>query len=212
MAAVVGVAGGTGAGKSAIVRALVDRVGGRVIDLDSYYLDRSGLAPDERDRINYDEPAAIDVALLADHLGRLARGEPVEKPVYSFATHTRSGVEAVAPARLVIVEGLFTLWWTSLRSMLDLKVFVDSPPDLRLIRRIRRDMRERGRTMEQVLQQHLATVRPMHERYVEPTRAHADVVVVNDGPIEDAVEHMLVVVRRRNIDGLAGAAAERQSA
>jgi uridine kinase len=210
MALVIGVAGGTGAGKSAIVRALVDRVGGRVIDLDSYYLDRSGLTPAERDRVNYDEPAAIDVALLADHLGRLTRGEPVDKPVYSFATHTRSGVEPIAPTRLVIVEGLFTLWWPSLRSLLDLKVFVDSPPDLRLIRRIRRDMTERGRTLEHVLQQHLATVHPMHERYVEPTRAYADVVVGNDGPMEDAVERMLAAVRRRTADGLAGAVAERQ--
>jgi uridine kinase len=206
MASLIGIAGGTGAGKSAIVRAFVDRFGGRAIDLDSYYLDRSGVAPEERGRINYDEPAAIDVPLLVEHLGRLARGEPVQKPLYSFATHTRVGVETVKPAQLVIVEGLFTLWWASVRSLLDVKVFVDAPPDLRLIRRIRRDIAERGRTLEQVLQQHLGTVRPMHERYVEPTRAHADMVVTNDGVIDDALERVLMAVRRRKIDGPAAAA------
>ena len=210
MALVIGVAGGTGAGKSAIVRALVDRVGARAIDLDSYYLDRSGLTPAERDRVNYDEPAAIDVELLADHLGRLTRGESADKPVYSFATHTRRGIEPIAPARLVIVEGLFTLWWPALRSLLDLKIFVESPADLRLIRRIRRDMTERGRTLEHVLQQHLTTVHPMHERYVEPTRAYADVVVANDGLMEDAVERVLAAIRRRTAGGLAATAPERQ--
>lgn len=201
----IGVAGGTGSGKSAIVRALVDRVGGTVIDLDSYYRDRSGLHPAERGRINYDEPIAIDDGLLVAQLARLVDGESVQKPVYSFESHSRVGVEVIAPARLVIVEGLFTLWWESLRSLLDVKLFVDAPPDLRLIRRIRRDVAERGRTVDQVVQQYLASVRPMHERYVEPTRAHADLVVSNDGPIADATERVIDVVRRRKIDGAAAA-------
>jgi uridine kinase len=114
----------------------------------------------------------------------------------------------VAPARLVVVEGLFTLWWGPLRSLLDVKVFVDAPPDLRLIRRIRRDIAERGRTLDQVLHHYTATSRPTHARYVEPTRAHADLVVTNDGPIEDAVERVIASLRRRKVEGFAGAAAQ----
>jgi len=195
---IVGLAGGTGSGKSAIARSLVARVGGCVIDLDSYYQDRSS-----------DDPASIDVGLLVTQLEQLTRGEAVRKPVYSFESHAQTGVEVIAPARLVLVEGLFTLWWEGLRSLLDVKVFVDAPPDVRLIRRIRRDTAERGRTLEQVLQQYAGTVRLGHERYVEPTRAHADLVVTNDGPIEDAVECVIGSVRRRKVDGLTGAAARR---
>ena len=195
MAHLIGVAGGTGSGKSTLARALVDRFGGCLIHLDSYYLDRSGLPPEERVRLNYDEPAAIDAALLVEHLRRLARGEPVQKPLYSFETHTRVGGEMVTPARLLIVEGLFTLWWEPLRALLDVKVFVDAPADVRLIRRTRRDVAERGRTVDQVLEQYLGTVRPMHERYVEPTKAHADLVVVNDGRLSDCVAQVEAAVR-----------------
>jgi uridine kinase len=205
----IGLAGGTGAGKSTIVQALVDRFGGCVIDLDSYYVDRSALPPEERNRVNYDQPAAFDDGLLVEHLERLTSGEAVPKPVYSFETHTRVGVVTVAPARLVIVEGLFTLWWEALRALLAVKVFVDAPADLRLVRRIRRDVAERSRTMEQVLQQYGSTVRPMHERFVEPTRAHADVIVTNDGPIEDTVEHAIIALRGRIADGSSVIAARR---
>ena len=203
---IIGVAGGTGSGKSSIVRSLVDRIGGYVIDLDSYSLDRSASPPEQRSQTGDDEPAAIDVALLVAQLGDLRRGEAIRKPVYSADAQVRTGVEIVAPARLVIVEGLFTLWWGSLRSLLDVKVFVDAPADLRLSRRIRRDLAEPGRTLEQVLHEYSGTVRPAHERYVEPTRVHADDVVTNDGPLEDAVEQVIALVRRRRVDGLAGAA------
>jgi uridine kinase len=205
----IGLAGGTGAGKSTIVRALVDRLGGCAIDLDAYYLDRSGLSPEERARINYDQPSAFDDALLVQHLERLIAGQAIPKPVYAFDTHTRVGIEMVAPARLVIVEGLFALWWESLRSLFAVKVFVEAPADVRLVRRIRRDAAERHRTTEQVLQQYVGTVRPMHERYVEPTRAHADVIVTNDGPIEDTVERVVSVLRGRIADGSTTDAARR---
>lgn len=203
----IGIAGGTGSGKSAIVRGLVERLGGCVLDLDSYYLDRSHLDPTERRRVNYDEPAAIDAPLLVDHLSRLSRGEPVQKPVYSFESHSRVGLALVAPARLMIVEGLFTLWWESLRALLDVKVFVDAPPDIRLARRLRRDVTERGRTIEQVLHQYLATVRPMHDRYVESTRGQADLVILNDGPLQDALEQVIAAIRRRKANGVAALAA-----
>jgi len=193
---IIGLAGGTGSGKSSIVRGPVARIGGCVIDLESYALDGSSAD---------DEPEAIDTTLLVTQLGELRRGEAIRKPVYSLETHTRTGVEVVAPARLVLVEGLFTLWWESLRSLLDVKVFVSAPADLRLIRRIRRDLAERGCTVEQVLHQYSGPVRTAHERYVEPTRAHADDVVINDGPLEDTVEQVIALVRRRRVDALAGA-------
>lgn len=206
---IIGLGGGTGAGKSVIARNLVAQVGGCVIDLDSYHRDRGGLPPEERSLVSYDDPTTIDITLLVEHLEQFARGEAIRKPVYSFEAHARTGLETVAPARLVLVEGLFTLWWEALRSRLDVKVFVDAPPDLRLIRRIRRDIAARGRTLEQVLHRYTAGERSTHERYVEPTRAQADLVVTNDGPIEDAVEHLIASVRRRKADGLAPAAAPR---
>lgn len=202
---IIGLAGGTGSGKSSIVRSLVARIGGCAIDLESYALDRSALPPDERSQIADDEPASIDTALLVAQLEELRRGESIRKPVYSPEARARTGVEVVAPARLVLVEGLFTLWWDALRPLLDVKVFVDAPADLRLVRRIRRDLADRGRTVEQVLHQYAGPLRAAHERYVAPTRVYADVVVTNDGPLEDAVEQVIALVRRKRVDGLAGA-------
>ena len=191
----IGIGGGTGSGKSTVVRALLDRFGGVCVDLDSYYRDRSAVGLEERERVNYDEPAAIDVALLVDHLQRLATGETLQKPTYSFHTHTRVGFEVLPPSPLILVDGLFTLWWEELRRLLDLKVFVDAPADLRLLRRIQRDVTERGRSVESVLTQYLRTVRPMHEHYVEPTRAHADLVVANDGHAEEFVKRVVASVQ-----------------
>jgi uridine kinase len=183
----------------------VERIGGCVIDLESYTLDRSAFPPEERSALGDDEPATIDTSLLLTHLEDLRRGEAIRRPVYSPEKHARTGAAIVAPARLVLVEGLFTLWWESIRSLLDVKVFVHAPADLRLIRRIRRDLADRGRTVEQVLYQYSSSVRSAHERYVEPTRVHADDVVTNDGPLEDAVDQVLALVRRRRVDGLAAA-------
>lgn len=161
------------------------------MDLDSYYVDRSQLAPEDPLQVNYDSPDAFDVALLVAHLKTLGQGSSVRKPVYCFRTHRRIGSDTVAPARLIVVEGLFPFWWEPVRVLLDLKVFVDAPADLRLIRRLQRDVAERGRTIDQVLDQYLRTVRPMQERYVEPARTRADVVMVNDGSIEDRVQELM---------------------
>jgi uridine kinase len=193
--ALLGIAGGTGTGKSTIARALLARVDGCVLGVDSYYRDLSHLAPGERARQNFDEPAAIEFTLLVEHLRQLAQGCPVLKPVYSFDTHTRVDAVTVAPAPLIVVEGLFALWWTELRALLDHKVYLDAPPDLRLARRIQRDVIERGRTVDSILEQYLATVRPMHERYVEPTRAYADLVVTNTGTLEESLAPVLNAIQ-----------------
>jgi uridine kinase len=202
---IIGLAGGTGSGKTSIVRGLVERIGGCVIDVESYTLDRSAPLAGERTAVGDDEPAAIDIALLVSHLDDLRRGEIIRRPVYSPETHARTGVALVAPARLVLVEGLFTLWWESLRALLDVKVFVDAPADLRLMRRLRRDLADRGRTVEPALYQYSSSARSAHERYVEPTRVYADDVVTNDGPLENAVDQVLALVRRRRVDALAAA-------
>jgi uridine kinase len=166
-----------------------------VIELDAYYRDRRHLPPEERTAINFDEPDAFDLDLLLHHLKTLRLGEPVPKPVYSFEHHCRVGQRETRPAPLVIVEGLFTLWWPEVRRGLDFTVFVDAPADIRLMRRIRRDLLERGRTVTSVLDQYLRSVRPMHERFIEPTRSHADLVIGNDGDIDSVVAALQAALR-----------------
>ncbi len=203
----VGIAGGTGSGKSALVQALLLRLGGCVLDVDSYYHDLGHMSALERDRHNYDEPAAVDADLLVEHLRSLAAGKPVKKPVYSFEDHTRVASEIVTPARLMFVEGLFTFWWPAVRELLDLRIFVDAAPDVRLARRLRRDLVERGRSADHVIAQYLGTVRPMYELYVEPLRSHADLVVLNDGPISDAADCVISTLRAQRVDRTSAIAA-----
>jgi uridine kinase len=185
---ILGIAGGSGAGKGALVEGLCRRHGPvAVLDLDCYYIDRTAVPAAARGQLNFDEPAAFEIGLLLEHLASLAAGRRIEKPVYSFASHTRVAATPVVPAPLVVIEGLFTLWWPELRSRLDVGVYVDAPADVRLVRRLRRDVQERGRDVESVLRQYVATVRPMHERYVEPTRAFADLVIANDSEVERGI-------------------------
>lgn len=149
-----------------------------LLDLDSYYHDRSHLSVEERAGVNYDEPYAIDYELLGSHLHQLLSGRNIHKPRYLFSTHTRSReVDVIEPTPIIIVEGLFALWEPGICSLMGLKIYVDANPDLRFIRRLQRDLVERGRTAESVVAQYLQTVRPMHHRYVEPTRMNADLVV-----------------------------------
>ncbi len=192
----VGIAGGTGAGKTTVAHLLADTLGHvTLLDLDSYYLDRTGLSRESRDCLNFDEPGAFDLSLLLQHLRQIRDGCPIEKPRYSFKDHTRSGVETVHPAPIVLVEGLFVLWWEELRSLLNLKVYLDAPEDLRLMRRFKRDVEFRGRTTESVLRQYEATVRPMHDLYIAPTRAHADLVLVNDRDVGACVRAVCTALR-----------------
>jgi uridine kinase len=189
----VGIAGPSGSGKTSLARALVERLGPEattLIPLDAYYRDLIDLEPTLRSQSNFDAPDALDDRLMIRQLDGLARGRSVEVPVYRFDTHTRAPRGTlVAAASTVIVEGLFTLYWSRVRELL--KLFVDIDSEAALSRRIERDVRERGRTPESVRRQYELTVRPMYERHVLPTRTHADVVLDGTRPVEELVNELL---------------------
>ena len=195
---IVGVAGGSGSGKTTVVEAIVrhlgaDRVG--VIQHDSYYRDRSDIPADQRGRINYDHPEALETSLLVSQLVRLRRGETVEIPVYDFSTHTRkSTTVTLGPKTLIVLEGILILADEDLRGLFDVKVFVDTDPDLRILRRIERDITKRGRTLETVMKQYLDTVRPMHLEFVEPSMRHADAIIPEGGFNEPAVKALIAKI------------------
>ena len=178
---IIAIGGGTGSGKTTLAQGLAERhaeLGVAVVEQDCYYKDRSHLSEEARSLINYDEPSALDHDLLFQHFDQLAKGLAVEKPRYCFASHTRSAeVDQVPPTPIIILEGLFALWDARLRALTGLKIYVDADADLRLIRRLRRDVVERGRTVESVTVQYLSSVRPMHRLHIEPTKAHADLVL-----------------------------------
>lgn len=195
----IGVAGGTCSGKTTVAERLTEVVGRddvALIKLDSYYRDRSHQPFAERAKANYDHPDAFDWALLNAHLARLQAGNQVEVPVYDYSNHTRSSeVEAIGPARVIVVEGILVLFEPEVRERCDLKVYVDTDADLRLIRRLRRDVAERGRTPESILAQYLETVRPSHLQFVEPSKRFADVIFPEGGRNEPALEVLFARVR-----------------
>lgn len=176
---IIGLAGGSGSGKTTIAEALVDAIAGvAYFRHDDYYRHRPELTFEDRTRVNYDHPDSLETALLVSQLETLRSGQPIERPVYDFTTHLRSEKTVlVAPAPVVVVEGILVLADADLRRMLDLKIYVDTDADLRLTRRMERDIDERGRTPESVLTQYLATVRPMHIEFVEPSKKHADMII-----------------------------------
>ena len=181
---VIGIAGGTGSGKSTLMEELVHRFGDEVTVLshDNYYRRRDGISMEDRQKINYDEPAALETDLMAKHLDQLRRGETVECPVYDFTQHNRSDqTMTLVPKRVIIVEGILIFENKELRDLMDIRIFVDTDADVRLCRRIARDVNERGRTLESVLDQYQTTVKPMHELYVEPSKKFANIVVPEGG-------------------------------
>jgi uridine kinase len=192
---VVGIAGGTGSGKTTVADKLASAMpAGRCVTLDhdAYYRDQGHLTPDDRDALNYDHPSALDSALLAVHLRELRDGRTVEVPIYDFATHTRRReTRTVAPARVILVEGILVFAEPALREQMDIKIFVDTDADIRLMRRIRRDLEERGRTFQSVRDQYHATVRPMHLEYVEPSKRWADLIVPEGGDNRVALDVLL---------------------
>jgi uridine kinase len=195
----IGVAGGTCAGKTVICERLADLAGEEhvaLIRIDSYQVDHSDLTWDQRVATNYDHPDAYDWELLNDHLRRLVAGETVQAPTYDFAMHNRSDVERVIhPEPVIIVEGILVLHEPELRERFDLKVYVDAEADLRFIRRLKRDVAERGRTVEGIIDQYMTTVRPGHEQFIEPSKRHADVILPRGGLNDAALELLLARVR-----------------
>jgi len=192
---VVGIAGGTGSGKTTVAHKLASAMpAGRCVTIehDVYYRDQGHLPPEERARINYDHPASLDTGLLVDHLRQLRAGDAVEVPVYDFATYTRCAeTRRVLPARVIIVEGILVFAEPALRDQMDIKIFVDTDADIRLMRRIRRDLEQRGRTFQSVRDQYYATVRPMHIEHVEPTKRWADLIIPEGGNNRVAVDVLL---------------------
>ncbi len=196
---VIGVGGGSGSGKTTVVRRIVeslpeDRV--TVLEHDRYYRDRSELRLEERAALNYDHPDALETDLLVQHLVALRAGQSVDVPVYDFARYTRrAATDRVEPRSAVIVEGILIYTDARLRELMDIKVFVDADADTRFIRRLRRDVSERGRTLESVIDQYLNTVKPMHLEFVEPSKRYADIIIPIGGHNPVAIDMMLNTIR-----------------
>lgn len=182
---VFGVAGGTGSGKTTVANAILEQVGaGKIAYLphDAYYRELSHLSRQDRKRINFDHPDALETELLVHHVKELLAWRPIELPRYDFTTHTRtSETDHVEPAPIILVEGILVFAEAELRALMDIRIYVDTDADLRFIRRLTRDLQERGRTVEAVINQYLTTVRPMHLEFVEPSKRHADVIVPEGG-------------------------------
>jgi uridine kinase len=191
---VIGIAGGTGSGKTTLMKNIVARFGGEVSVLshDNYYKRRDELSFEERCKINYDEPAALDTSLLVYHLEQLRSGRAIECPVYDFAQHNRSNETLrITPNRVIIVEGIMIFENEPLRELMDVRIFVDTDADVRLCRRIKRDVNKRGRSLESVLEQYQTTVKPMHEKYVEPSKKYANLVVPEGGKNQVALDMIM---------------------
>jgi len=198
---IVGVAGGSGSGKTTVARKvaeLLTDITVASVSMDAYYRDMSHLTFEERKQLNWDHPDVVDMELLGDQLEALASGAAIDKPVYDFVTHLRTTrTEPVSGADVVIVDGILLYWDPRVRALCDIRIFVDVEADIRLIRRIRRDMRIRGRKLHEILDQYLATVRPMHEEFVEPTKQYADIIVPHGGQNEVAIEMIAARIQER---------------
>ncbi|AMW05310.1 uridine kinase [Gemmatimonas phototrophica] len=198
---IIGIAGGTGSGKSTVARKVAEALPDASVaflEMDAYYRDFRHLTLQQLHHVNWDHPDAFDVELLSAHLEGLNRGEAVDMPVYEFATHSRSTrTRRIAPADVVVIDGILLLSDPNVRAQCDVKVFVDADPDIRLIRRIRRDTAVRGRTLESVLDQYLTTVQPMHLQFVEPSKRYADVIVPRGGSNTVAIEMIVAKIQRR---------------
>ena len=200
---VIGIAGGTGSGKTTLMKNLIARFGGDVTVLshDNYYRRHDELPYEERCKLNYDEPAALETELMAKHLEALRRGESIRCPVYDFSVHNRSDeTTLIVPRRVIIVEGILIFENRELCDQMDIKIFVDADADVRLCRRIKRDVKKRGRTIESVIAQYLDTVKPMHEQFVEPSKKNANIVVPEGGKNLVALD-MIMGRIQRHIDG-----------
>ncbi len=202
---VIGIAGGTGSGKSTVARRVAEALTAgesaasvAFVDMDAYYRHFADLPMSERRRVNWDHPDAFDLDLFVDHLARLSRGEAIQKPVYDFVEHLRApDVVHIAPADVVVIDGILLFVDERVRDLCDVKVYVDADADVRLIRRLRRDIVKRGRPFDEILEQYLSTVRPMHQQFVEPSKRYADVIVPRGGHNAVAIEMIVAKIQRR---------------
>lgn len=190
---IIGIAGGTASGKTTLARKLYEstkKVGSvSILRFDDYYYKMDHLTYEERCKINYDHPDSFDVELLISHLHELKKGNPIDKPTYDYVVHNRAKeTELIEPSNVIIVEGILIFAIPVLREMFDVKIFVDTPDDIRLLRRLKRDVEDRGRTIESVSAQYLETVRPMHEAFVEPSKKYADLIIPEGGKNQIALD------------------------
>ncbi|MEH7505003.1 uridine kinase [Neobacillus drentensis] len=196
---VIGVTGGSGSGKTSVTKAIYESLKDHsilVLEQDYYYKDQSDLPFEERLKTNYDHPLAFDNDLLIEHIKMLLRYEAIEKPVYDYSIHTRSDkVIPVEPKDVIILEGILVLEDERLRDLMDIKLYVDTDPDLRIIRRLTRDIRERGRTFDSVIDQYLNVVRPMHNQFIEPTKRYADIIIPEGGHNHVAIDLMVTKIQ-----------------
>ncbi|SIT82667.1 uridine kinase [Edaphobacillus lindanitolerans] len=196
---IIGIAGGSGSGKTSVTRSIYNVVKEHsvvVIEHDYYYKDQSHLAFEERLKTNYDHPFAFDTDLLIEHINELLEGKAVDRPVYDYALHTRSDkTEVIEPKEVIIIEGILVLDDARLRELMDIKLFVDTDADLRIIRRLQRDITERGRSIDSVIGQYLSVVRPMHNQFIEPTKRYADVIIPEGGENKVAIDLMVTKIK-----------------
>lgn len=196
---VIGVAGGSGSGKTTVVRRIIESIGDdqvTVIEHDRYYRDRNDLRLEERAALNYDHPDSLETDLMVRHLNELRAGRAVEIPAYDFARHARQPItETALPRKAIIVEGILIYADADLRKLMDVKVFVDADDDTRFIRRLQRDIAERGRTVSSVIEQYLGTVKPMHLEFVEPSKRYADIIIPLGGYNTVAIDMLLTLIR-----------------
>ncbi len=193
----IAIAGPSGSGKTSIAREVSKALGGIIFSLDNYYLDLKDIRLDDRGDRNFDDPASLDEAMVIQHLLALAQGKTIERPIYDFTTHTRTErIEKVTPAKHIIVEGLFTLHWPEVRPAYHAKIYVDLGHAVCLPRRLRRDISERGRSVESVLKQYAQTVEPMAEKFVKPTKQYADIVLSGSEPVEENSKKVIASIRK----------------
>lgn len=201
---VIGIAGGTGSGKTTVVNQIIQELPEDevcVISQDSYYKDTSHMLFDERTKINFDHPKAIDFDLLVSHLKELKKGNPIEQPIYSFVEHNRTDETVTTyPKKVIIVEGILILTHTDIRELFDIKLYVHADSDERLIRRLRRDIEERGRDLDEVLNRYKNTLKPMHQQFIEPTKEFADIIIPNNRYNMVAVDLIRKIINQRLIE------------